>query len=282
MKGMPMNITELKQLVAVGELGSFSEVARQFYVSTPTVTRAMKRIERCYGVELFSHGKNKVELNDAGRLAVAGAQRILREIDASIAEVRAFDRSLRTISLVSCAPAPLWVLAPRTSQRYPGMALTTRVAGLEDTREALASDECDAVVLPYRPVEEGLACSHILDEHLFLCVPRGHALAGRERVTLEEMNGFNFLLGTDLGFWNDVVRDRLPASRFLVQHDEFALAELIRTSSLPCFSTDVSLARGYRDVGDNRVNIPITDPEVNVSFWLVAREQSAAKIDRLL
>ena len=277
-----MNVTELKQLAAVGELESFSEVARRFYVSTPTVARAMKRVERCYGVELFVHGKNKVELNEAGRLAVAGARRILREIDSSIAEVRAYDRSLRTIDLVSCAPAPLWVLAPRVSQRYPDMALTTRVANLEKTREALAAGDCDAAVLPYRPNGEGVVCSHVMDEHLFLCVPRDHALAGRDRVSLQDMNGFNFLLGTDLGFWNDVVRKRLSASRFLVQDDEFALAELIRTSTLPCFATDASLERRYRDPGENRVSIPIADPEVNVSFWLVARKEAADKISRLL
>lgn len=277
-----MNVTELEQLVAVGELESFSEVARRFYVSTPTVARAMKRVERCYGVELFVHGKNKVELNEAGRLAVAGARRILREIDSSIAEVRAYDRSLRTIDLVSCAPAPLWVLAPRVSQRYPDMALTTRVANLEKTREALAAGDCDAAVLPYRPNGEGVVCSHVMDEHLFLCVPRDHALAGRDRVSLQDMNGFNFLLGTDLGFWNDVVRKRLSASRFLVQDDEFALAELIRTSTLPCFATDASLERRYRDPGENRVSIPIADPEVNVSFWLVARKEAADKISRLL
>ena len=276
-----MNVTELKQLVAVGELESFSEVARRFYVSTPTVTRAMKRIERCYGVELFVHGKNKVELNEAGRLAVAGARRILREIDASIAEVRAYDRSLRTIDLISCAPAPLWLLAPRISQRYPGMALTSRIANLEKTREALEAGDCDVAVLPYRPSEDGFVCSHILDERLFMCVPKDHALANRDRVSLAEMNGFNFLLGTDLGFWNDVVRKRLPASRFLVQDDEFALAELIRTSSLPCFSTDVSLERRYRDLGDNRVNIPRPDSEVNVSFWLVARKDAVEKVSRL-
>ena len=277
-----MNVTELEQLVAVGELESFSEVARRFYVSTPTVARAMKRVERCYGVELFVHGKNKVELNEAGRLAVAGAQRILREIDSSIVEVRAYDRSLRTIDLVSCAPAPLWVLAPRVSQRYPDMALTTRVANLEKTREALAAGDCDAAVLPYRPNGEGVVCSHVMDEHLYLCVPRDHALAGRDRVSLQDMNGFNFLLGTDLGFWNDVVRKRLSASRFLVQDDEFALAELIRTSTLPCFATDVSLERRYRDPGENRVSIPIADPEVNVSFWLVARKETADKVSRLL
>ena len=162
------------------------------------------------------------------------------------------------------------------------MALITRVANLEKAREALAAGDCDAAVLPYRPNGEGVVCSHVMDEHLFLCVPRDHALAERDRVSLQDMNGFNFLLGTDLGFWNDVVRKRLPASRFLVQDDEFALDELIRTSTLPCFSTDASIERRYRDLGENRVNIPIADPEVNVSFWLVAREEAADKVSRLL
>ncbi len=276
-----MNITELKQLVAVGELGSFSEVARRFYVSTPTITRAMKRAEKCYGVELFMHGKNKVELTEAGRLAIAGAQRILREFDASVAEVRAYDRSLRTIDIVSCAPAPLWVLGPRASQQYPGMMLAMRVENLDRTRQALMEGGCDVAVLPYRPNGEEVICAHLMDEHLFMCVPRDHALAERAQVTFDDMNGFNFLLGSDLGFWNDIVRKGLPASRFLVQDDEFALSELIRTSTLPCFATDVSINRRYRDLGDNRVSIPITDPEVNVSFWLVARKQAAGKIGRL-
>lgn len=110
-----MNVTELQQLAAMEELGSFSEVARRFYVSTPTVTRNMARAEQFFGVALFSRGKNRVELTEAGHLAAAGARRTLRELESSVAEVRAYDRSLRTIDVVSCAPAPLWVLAPRFS-----------------------------------------------------------------------------------------------------------------------------------------------------------------------
>ena len=276
-----MNVTELQQLVAMEEAGSFSEVARRFYVSTPTVTRNMARVEKFFGAELFTHGKNHVELTEAGHLAAAGARRTLRELEASVAEVRAYDRSLRTIDVVSCAPAPLWVLAPRASRLYPGMSMTSRVADLAQTKEALAAGTCDVAVFPHPDKDPELLSTHLMDEHLYLCVPTDHALANRAAVTFADLNGFNFLLGSDLGFWNDIVRHNLPASRFLVQDDEFALTELIRTSSLPCFTTDVALERRYREVGGNRVMVPITDPEANVSFYLVAAKKSMQKVARL-
>ncbi len=274
-----MNITELRQFAAMAELGSFSDVARAFYVSTPTITRSMKHIEQYFGVPLFDRGKNKVTLNATGQRAVQKVVRLLEELDAAVADVRAFDLSLRTVSIVSCAPAPLWGLVPRVSRLYPGMTVSSRVANLEQTRAAFDSQAADLAVLPYRPEDEGLLTTRVLSEGLRLCVKRDHPLAARKSVTLADINGFNFLLGSDLGFWNDICRERLTASRFLVQNDDFALSEIIRTSSLPCFTTDVAVAQRYRDLGPDRVNIPITDPEVNVTFYLVGRDQ--AKVGKL-
>lgn len=263
-----LDLLELEQLVAVEELGSFSKAAQRFYVSTPTITRAMRHIEEAFGVPLFDRNKNKVTLNDAGKLAVEHARHVLHEADAAVTQVQAFDRSLRTITVVSCAPAPLWMLLPQISNLYPGLSANSRIANLPETERALADDMCDAVVLPYRPQDKTLAVRHLMDEHLQLCVKPEHPLADHASVTLEELNGFNFLLGPDLGFWNDICRAKLPASKFLVQSDDFSLAEIIRQSSLPCFTTDAAIQNGFREVENDRISIPITDPEVNVSFYL--------------
>lgn len=265
-----LNLQELEQLIAVDELGSFSKVAQRFYVSTPTITRAMRHVEAAFGAALFDRDKNKVALNETGRLAVECARRVLREADAAVSQVRAFDLSLRTISVVSCAPAPLWELVPLITRLYPGLSVNSRVANLPETQRALDGDACDAAVLPYRPDDQALRVRHLMDEQLFLCVKPDHALAGRESVTMDELNGFNFLLGPDLGFWNDICRNKLTASKFLAQDDEFSLAEIIRQSTLPCFTTDVALHARQGDHDSGRVNIPITDPEVNVSFYLAA------------
>ena len=266
-----LDLLELEQLVAVGELGSFSKTAQRFYVSTPTITRAMRHVETAFGVPLFDRDKNKVALNDTGKLAVEHARHVLHEADAAVAQVRAFDRSLRTITVVSCAPAPLWELVPLITRLYPVLSANARIAGLSETKRALEDGVCDAVVLPYRPDGEGLAVRHLMDERLYLCVKREHPFAGRESVTLDELNGFNFLLGPELGFWGDLCRTRLTASKFLVQSDDASLTEVIRESALPCFTTDAALRAGFRDLGDDRVSIPITDSEVDVSFYLVAK-----------
>lgn len=276
-----MNITEMRQFEAFARLGSFSEVAREFYASTPTVARNMARMEKYFGVALFDREKNKVSLTRTGQRAAARVAALLRELDDAAADIREFDRSQRTISVVSCAPAPLWSLLPRVARLYPGCEVSSRIKGLDETRAALEQGRCDLAVLPYRPKDFEGALSRLLDEHLYLCVPTDHPLAAKASVTFAEMNGFNFLLGTDLGFWNDVVREKLPASRFLVQDDEFTLAELIRTSTLPCFTTDVAIKSHYREVNEGRVCVPIADPEVNVSFWLAARAYATDKVGRL-
>lgn len=276
-----MNITELRQFSAFTELGSFSEVARKFYSSTPTVARNMARVEKYFGVPLFEREKNRVELTETGKRAVAHVTSLLRELDAAAADVREFDRGLRSIIVASCAPAPLWVLLPRISRLYPGVEVASRVMGVGEVEQALTDGRCDVAVLPHRPDGEGFVAKRLMKEGLLLCVRGDHPLAGRERVTLDELNGYNFLLGTDLGFWNDVVRGRLTASRFLVQDDEYSLTELIRTSTLPCFTTDVAIAHRYRDLGEGRVNVPIADPEVNVTYWLVARADASDKVGRL-
>lgn len=265
-----LDLLELEQLIAVEELGSFSKTAQRFYVSTPTITRAMRHVEEAFGVPLFDRDKNKVTLNDTGKLAVEHARHVLREAETAIAQVQAFDRSLRTITVVSCAPAPLWELLPLITRLYPDLSANTRIANLSETERALREGTCDAVVLPYRPEDKTLAVRHLMDEQLQLCVKREHPLAERESVTFDEINGFNFLLGSNLGFWNDLCHTKLTASKFLVQSDDFSLAEVIRQSSLPCFTTDAAMRAGFRDVGEDRISIPIIDPEVNVSFYLVA------------
>ena len=76
---------------------------------------------------------------------------------------------------------------------------------------------------------------------------------------LSDLNGHNFLLAPQLGFWYDLCLEKMPASRFHVQADEAALKNLILNSSLPGFVTDLSAAR--RTLLPGRIAILITDPD---------------------
>ena len=123
---------------------------------------------------------------------------------------------------------------------------------------------CDIAVLPF-PIDGG---SPFMQENLFVCVPKDHELATHKSLTFADINGFNFLLRTELGFWDALCREKMPTSKFLVQTDNAVFDELVRASSLPCFSTDYgNLQGGY----PARVNIPLQDAEAHITFYLAKR-----------
>lgn len=175
-------------------------------------------------------------------MAAEQARRLLEEAERAVTEVRAFDARQHTLAVRSCAPAPLWELLPRLNARWPHMTVSAR---------------------PF------------LRERLFVCVPSDHQLAQGERLTFGDINGFNFLLRTQLGFWDALCREKMPASKFLVQTEEAVFDELVRASSLPCFTTDYFLNRNAAYPG--RVNIPLTDPEADVTFYVLWRENLSGR-----
>lgn len=87
------------------------------------------------------------------------------------------------------------------------------------------------------------------------------------------------LLFSEIGFWHDIVTEKMPDSRFLIQSERYSLEELIVNSVLPCFATD--LASGNSPLPENRVCIPITDQEVNVTYYLVCKKESKKRFSAL-
>ena len=73
-------------------------------ISQPGLTRSMQRLEDDLGLSLFDRKKNKIELNENGKLAVEFAQKLLAEREEMIKELTKLSQN--HISFGSCAPAP--------------------------------------------------------------------------------------------------------------------------------------------------------------------------------
>ena len=269
-----IDLYELKQLAAFAEHGTLSAVAEEFHISTPSVTRAMQHLEDSLGVSLFTRSKNHIALNETGRFAVACARKLLQETEHTVSQIRTFDARQRTIVIRSCAPAPLWELVHDLSKTCPQMTISSTITKNADVLNAWNEGSCDIAILPF-PME---AARPFMSEHLFVCVRPDHPLAACKELSLAQLNGFNFLLRSELGFWDGLCREKMPASKFLVQANEDDFQELVKASTLPCFTTDYILKREtpYPD----RVYVPVTDPEVNVTFYLLSRKTD--RINRIL
>lgn len=260
-----LDLYELSQFAAFADLGTLSRVADKFNISTPSITRSMQKVEESFGVPLFIRGKNRIELNETGKAAAEAARKLLAEADQTVHDVQEFDQRQHTIVIRSSAPAPLWELQHILNTENPNMMISSAICQNTDVLSAWNNGLCDIAILPF--YTEG--AEPFMTEDLFVCVPHSHELAKHSSLSFDEINGFNFLLRTELGFWDTLCREKMPASKFLVQSDSAVFDELVRASSLPCFTT--SYARLQKFSG--RINIPISDDDAHITFYILKRAE---------
>lgn len=259
-----MDVGELEQFVAFAELGTLSRVAQKFHVSTPSVSRTMAHVEKTFGAPLFDRTKNRIELNETGRFAAEKAVGLLDAVNQAAEQVRLFDERRKTTVIRSCAPAPLWEYQRVLSNEAPGKLVASAICDSGEVLSSWESGTCDVAILPF----EFEGSSLFMRENLYVCVPEDHELAYHESLRFADIDGFNFLLRTELGFWDSLCRKEMPASRFLVQSDQSEFDELVKASSLPCFTTDYGR---FSDGYPGRVNVPVSDDSSHVSFFLARR-----------
>ena len=266
-----MELYELRQLVAFAECGTLSNAAESLHLSQPALSRNMKKLEEELGIPLFIRGKNHLALNENGTYVLALAKELLSGADALQTKARAYDRKSRTISLGLCAPAPAWLLTPLLSSQYPDKMIQTEIAEEPTLLAGLDNGSYQLIVLTEMPDQERYFAKECGHENLMFALPKGHRYAQRKSLTFAEMNGENMLLMNDIGFWRFVPSVKMPDSGFLTQSDRFSFDELVRSSSLPSFTTN--LANKFIDSGADRVNVPISDLDASVTYYLVGRKE---------
>lgn len=270
----------MRQLVAFKEYGTLSEAAERLYLSQPALSRNMRKLEDEIGVPLFVRSRNKLELNENGVLTAELAEKAISEIDSIAKQVRDFDRSRKTISLGVCAPAPIWKLTPLLSQLYPTMTIKTEIADETELLEGLHNGQYQLIVLHFKPENKHYISSACGTEKLFFSLPPTHRLANKTTLSFSELDGESFLLMSEIGFWHDMTVRKMPHSRFLIQNDRTTFDEIINASVLPAFSTDT--ANAFLGKSADRVEVPITDEEAEVHYFLVCLKDNEKQFRQLL
>lgn len=255
---------QLEQLLIVADCGTLSGAAEQLHLSQSALSRSMQRLESEIQVPLFIRQKNKIELNENGKLAVEYAKKIVDQTADMVNGIRDYDRKRHTILVGSCAPAPLWEIIPALSDLYPNMTISSEMRDSEVLLQGLREEIYQLVLLPFYVEEKGIFCEKHEEEHLFFSLPPAHPLSGSEKLYLKDLNGETMLLRSQLGFWKQIIDEKMPDTHFIVQKDT-DFDELVKASALPSFNSDLAIHR--EGTVPNRVTIPIMDEEVNVTYY---------------
>ena len=278
-----IELYELRQFAAFAECGTLSEAAEKLHLSQPALSRNMKKLEEDLGVPLFVRRKNKLEFNENGQYVLTLAKELLSDAQEFTKKVQSFDRKNRTISLGLCAPAPGWLITPVLGSLYPEKTLQTEIVEESQLLSGLEDGTYQLIALSHKPEGEQYFAKECGRESLMFALPKGHRYARRKSLSFAEMNGENMILMNNIGFWNYVHAETMPASRFLIQSDRFSFNELVRSSSLPSFTTD--LAKKYletADLRDLRIEVPVSDPEASVTYYLVCLKKAQKEYRALL
>ena len=272
----------LQQFVAFSECGTLSQVAEDFHVSQPTITRNMKLLEDSFGVKLFTRTKNHIELNENGMLAAREAALVLKTTNNMIANVRAVDKANHTISIGSCIALPIPEIIGLVTSLYPNYSISSEMKKPEQLLNGLEVDEYQLIILPYEPDSNRFKYKTIGNECLYFCLPQNHKYANKTSLSMADMDGENMLLFQEIGFWRDIVDTKMPHSKFLVQTERYSLEELINNTDLPCFSTNMTIQTVNNSSGINRrINVPISDPEVDVTYFLTCKKENKDRFSAL-
>lgn len=276
-----IDINLWKELAVFEKCGTLSKSAEELFISQPALSRSMNRLEEEIGVVIFNRSKNKITLNDNGKLAAGYAREIIRYEENAIDAIRAFDKRKSTISIGSCAPIPLSELTEAVSILYDGFTVSSKIDDRDKLLGELKSDAYDICIFNQEIEDEELICFKTCSEKLYLNIDKNHPLAKKEGIYLSELNNQDILLYSEIGFWYDLLKDKAPNANFLVQHDNNTFNTLLNTTSFPSFVTNKSIRVYGRNQSNYKVLIPILDKEATANYYSVILKENHNKFAKL-
>ena len=215
----PMTLTELRYIVAVARERHFGRAAEACFVSQPTLSVAIKKLEEELDIKIFERGGSEVSVTPVGEDIVRQAQSVLDQAGA-IREIAKRGKdplagALRLGIIYTIGPYLLPELVKHTIELYPQMPLMLQENFTVKLLEMLRTGELDCAIMAEPFPDTGLATAPLYDEPFVVALPAAHPLAGRESISAEELKRETMLLlGTGHCFRDHVLEVCPEFARF--------------------------------------------------------------------
>lgn len=214
-----MTLTELKYILAVAREKHFGKAAEACFVSQPTLSVAVKKLEEELDVRLFERTATEVTVTPLGEEIVRQAQAVLEQA-AMIKEIAKRGKDpltgpLRLGVIYTIGPYLLPDLVLQMIHHVPQMPLILQENFTVKLLDMLRTGEIDCAILAEPFPDVGLALAPLYDEPFFAAVPSQHPLARRQSVTAEMLKQETMLLlGTGHCFRDHVLEVCPEFARF--------------------------------------------------------------------
>ena len=264
-----MSRLELRQLAyfkAVAESENISATAKELYISQPALSKSIQQLEKELGVDLFVRNGKHLMINAAGREALQYTDRILEAVRSMQVKLKSIAANQISLRIGTTQTSPFRFVIPVFEIEHPWITTDTQFIGDEEkARESLEDGSFDAVLVSSVISGENVCSRRILSDSIFVCVPENSRMAGKNSVSLKELEGMT-LLATR---WGDKVPYVEQFNRRLLQMNvqvnfsfqpDFATLRMLLEKTDYCVISS-SLFLTYQHL-PGRIPVKIQDEEI--------------------
>ena len=194
-----MTLTELRYIVAVAQKRHFGKAAEACFVSQPTLSIAIKKLEQELDLRLFERSsKNEIRITDIGQQIVEQAQKVLREAQ-TIQEIAQQGKdplsgSFRLGAIYTIGPYLLPDLIPRLNEATPNLTLIIEEDFTANLTQKLKNGDLDAIIISYPFDEPGIETTPLYEEPFVVAIYPEHKWNDKSEVRVDELAGQDLML----------------------------------------------------------------------------------------
>lgn len=257
-----MEFHQLEQFAAIASCGTMREAARKLYLSQPTLSHNLKKLESELGHQLFDRSHNRMELTAYGKILQRHTEHMLGDWRALLDELAEEERRQSQTVHVGCySTVHAFFEMPQLAIAFPRINFEVWIESVSEVCRGFLDGAFDLVIVPKCEASKNLSLAPFEDEQAYLSVPVSSALASKEVLALDDLRGCQLLVPNDLeglSDWYEGILRAAGVDELLVEYVDWETYLSKLDSTLKChFST--TLMHRLTQSGSGRVEVPIED-----------------------
>lgn len=193
-----MNLRDLKYVIAVAETRHFGQAAERCFVSQPTLSGQIRKLEEELGVIIFERSNRAVAITPVGEEILHHARQILEQAEAiqqvSRRHQDPLSGPLRIGAIPTLSPYLMPLILAPLKKHYPQMQLVLSEEMTDTLLQRLQRHEIDAALLATPAESPDLDTQPLFDEPFWVAYPRDHRFYTREKIAQSDLDRENLLL----------------------------------------------------------------------------------------
>lgn len=284
-RGHGMELFQLEQFRAIVECGSISEAARRLYLTQPTLSQNLKKLESEFGCKLFTRTRNRLHLTPCGEVVLEYYKRIAELSAEMITEVEAAKiREEETIHIGSFSPSVTLLVLSCIAACYPDTMFKASNASVDDLVDGLNSGRFDLVLAPDTARRDGFTWRKLYEEQAYLSIPGHGGLDSSAAIAVEELREMKFVIESNMPGYSDwftsILRNAGVADESI---RSIPFKEYLRTKdSLPEGNLTSSFFGRYVGMSESRRVVPVNGEFAHRNVGLLYRRNCPDKVKRLV